>query len=316
MLIKKVQGILYGTMKTSTGIVVIALLSLTIGTGIHITQAQNTTDLQAQILEAKRQVEALQAQITAHRTLLPPPSSSSVMISCGFQRDLRVGMSGEDVHNLQKLLNSNTSTQVASAGPGSKGLETTTFGPLTASAVSKFQELYASHILSPLGLMRGTGIFGPSTRTHAEKICLTMKSALGERGTNPNPSYGQAFLTPVSPTPIPPPPSTPTSNVPPLSNDRIAADLQSGNFDVSLRELEQISQPRTLDEALTRLFVGENASTELKEEVSLLIASTFPSSVLSMGTLDEVMLFIFTNQHFSNQLQTLLTNYAIKKASN
>lgn len=83
-----------------------------------------------------------------------------------FSRNLTVGDVGSDVLELQKALNANESTQIAQTGPGSPGNETTYFGTLTADAVRRYQELYVSEILTPLGLFAGTGFFGLSTRQH------------------------------------------------------------------------------------------------------------------------------------------------------
>jgi hypothetical protein len=80
-----------------------------------------------------------------------------------FQRDLKQGMSGADVRALQIYLNNNGFT-VSVAGAGSPGQETTYFGPLTRAALIKFQETNRAEILTPLGLVNGTGYFGRSTR--------------------------------------------------------------------------------------------------------------------------------------------------------
>lgn len=72
-------------------------------------------------------------------------------------------MNNIDVLELQKYLNAN-GFLIAESGPGSPGKETTLFGFLTYTALIKLQDAYATEILAPSGLMKGTGYFGPSTR--------------------------------------------------------------------------------------------------------------------------------------------------------
>lgn len=87
-----------------------------------------------------------------------------------WSRNLTMGDVGQDVKELQKLLNQTSLTRIASAGPGSAGNETLYFGELTRYGVVKFQEKYASEILHPLGLIRGTGYVGPSTRAKLAEL--------------------------------------------------------------------------------------------------------------------------------------------------
>ncbi len=90
---------------------------------------------------------------------IPAPGSSSK-----FTRTLSLGSTGNDVKALQVFLNSHGFI-VATSGPGSRGKETTKFGPGTKRALIKFQEYYRSEILTPNRLTKGTGVFGKSTRT-------------------------------------------------------------------------------------------------------------------------------------------------------
>ena len=103
-----------------------------------------------------------------------------------FLYNLRLGSTGNDVQRLQEYLN-NHSAPVASSGLGSSGKETQYFGPATARAVSRFQELHADVILSPLHLTKGTGNFYTTTRNFVNKtleqvlIPLTSNNGLNPR---------------------------------------------------------------------------------------------------------------------------------------
>lgn len=87
-----------------------------------------------------------------------------------FNRNLKMGDFGEDVREMQKILNSDPRTQIAVFGPGSPKNETTYFGTLTRNAVTVFQELYTPEILSPLGLIYGTGFVGRTTRAKLNSL--------------------------------------------------------------------------------------------------------------------------------------------------
>ena len=92
-------------------------------------------------------------------------TSGSPMPLCEIQRSLSTGAVGEDVHCLQRYLNWAGFT-IASSGPGSPGNETQYFGSLTASAVARWQNAHAAVVLTPLGIISGTGYWGPSSFSH------------------------------------------------------------------------------------------------------------------------------------------------------
>lgn len=91
-------------------------------------------------------------------------------ITENFTRTLYFGMRGSDVRELQKLLNSSVETRVTETGAGSPGNETDYFGAATKRALIKFQEKYRAEILTPVGLVSGTGIFGATTRAKASAL--------------------------------------------------------------------------------------------------------------------------------------------------
>jgi hypothetical protein len=82
--------------------------------------------------------------------------SKASAASYTFSSNLTVGSRGQDVQQLQMILNSDSSTMVAVTGAGSPGMESTYFGALTKAALIKFQ---AKHGISPT-----SGYFGPITR--------------------------------------------------------------------------------------------------------------------------------------------------------
>lgn len=91
-----------------------------------------------------------------------------------FVNDLKIGETSSDIAELQKILNSDVETQIASSGPGSKGNETNYFGNLTKQAVIRFQEKYGEEILLPNGLQLGTGFVGPATRNKLNSFKATI----------------------------------------------------------------------------------------------------------------------------------------------
>jgi peptidoglycan hydrolase-like protein with peptidoglycan-binding domain len=135
---------------------VLFFLALSLTFQAEKAEAQSVEELQAQVATLLAQLQILQAQVSGQGT---------PVAVCSLARNLRLGSGGADVNCLQRLLNGDPQTQVASFGPGSPGQETNFFGPATLSAVKKFQQKYTSEILLPVGLTSPSGFVGPSTRT-------------------------------------------------------------------------------------------------------------------------------------------------------
>ncbi|MEY4440540.1 MAG: hypothetical protein RLY49_166 [Candidatus Parcubacteria bacterium] len=86
-----------------------------------------------------------------------------------FTTPFGLGSSGEDIYQLQKILNLNSQTLISNEGIGSKGNESYYFGEKTKDAVIRFQNLYRESILTPNGMTQGTGFVGKSTLSFLNK---------------------------------------------------------------------------------------------------------------------------------------------------
>ncbi len=171
-----------------------ALLAGVIAPAVGAEEEVTIESLQKVIAELVATIASLRSQLGGQTT----PVATGLCLTS----DLSQGMTSAEVKILQQGLNQNVATQVAAAGAGAAGAETTYFGPLTRTAVVKFQELYAAEVLTPGGLAKGTGFAGPATRAKFNALfCspVTPPTTIPEEDEAP-PAYGSLSVVsyPVS----------------------------------------------------------------------------------------------------------------------
>jgi len=134
-----------------------------------IGEETSIADLQAQIAQLKAKILQLQSQLagTQDKAVTAP---KAVVASCQFGFNLRYGNRGSEMNALHAILEKEGF---------SLGQEKASqyFGDFTRAAVVAFQERYASDVLSPWGLGKGTGFVGKTTRQKLSEICKRYEGA-------------------------------------------------------------------------------------------------------------------------------------------
>ncbi len=127
---------------------------------MSVNQESSSGD-QALIQKLLDQIEALKKEIER----LKNNGTGNTDVCSYFGSNLYYGlMNNSNVECLQKFLKN----QGVSIYP--EGYITGNFGGLTKQAVIKFQEKYASEILTPVGLSKGTGFVGEKTRQKINEL--------------------------------------------------------------------------------------------------------------------------------------------------
>lgn len=185
--------------------------------------------------------------------LLPFSYVPRVHAQTTFTTNLSFGSSGIQVLKLQKILNQDPATQVATTGLGSPGSESDYFGSLTKIAVIKFQEKYAREILTPVGLTRGNGRIGAYTRMKLNALSAS----------------------PTTPTPV-------TTTVAPASTPVTT----SSSADYFVKESEKIdvyAGDAMLKRAQNKIITAINAAVSAETASSITLPSLSPTEVPSVA---------------------------------
>lgn len=161
---------------------------------LPVASAQSTAD---EIARLQALIQSLMAQLAALQQQAGVSSGTGTAVACNFTRDLTVGMRGDDVQCLQRYLN-RAGFQVAASGPGSPGNETSYFGPLTKAAVVKWQDANAAQVLAPVGLSKGTGYWGPSSRRYYQTLVASQPTTPTVPGTPATPTTPTTPSVPVN----------------------------------------------------------------------------------------------------------------------
>ena len=176
-------------MHIKSKIVAALALAVFVAFGVSSVHAATTADIQAQIQALLAQIQALQAQLPTQQS-----NSTSTAWCYTFNTNLSIGMSETDVTDLQTALQKDGESVTA----------TGTFDDQTASAVTAFQEKYASIILTPYGLSNGTGYVGKTTRAELNSLFGCNRSISLPTSTRVCPAWGCNGPEPIVPIRIAP----------------------------------------------------------------------------------------------------------------
>lgn len=132
----------------------ILLFSFSLNGNVYAQEPEQIRNIKSQIFNIAKSLGSLHQQIHKNKGEV---LGVTAFTSPSFNRNLTLGSKGEDVRDLQILLNQKGFT-VANQGPGSPGNETDFFGTLTQKALASYQ--LVNQITPP------SGYFGPITRSY------------------------------------------------------------------------------------------------------------------------------------------------------
>jgi hypothetical protein len=236
-------------------------LSVLLGTGLAPVHAAELTPTQVnRVMSLLESFKTEQAVIDRVRKALTE-SPREEMFCYMFNTNLGMGASGAPATALQKAL----------LKDGQVVIVTNVFDAQTAAAVRAYQEKYAAEILVPLGLTRGTGYVGSSTRVRLNKLYY---------------STCVATTLPVSAS------ASTTAAVTASSSATSTAISTSGTLDYNNdKKLDQADTQLLLETAVSARACGAGKVCDLNKDGKVLasdalVLANFVGSAAKVGQLD------------------------------
>jgi peptidoglycan hydrolase-like protein with peptidoglycan-binding domain len=200
-----------------------------------------------------------------------------------FYRYLGIGSTGEDVKLLQKLLNTDSRTQISGFGAGSSGQETTYFGQLTKEAVQKFQALHDENVYQDGQLVIYSGTVDERTRKDLNEYAASINFT----------ATGQAY-NPYSPV---------ANTIPQTPQDQLNAQYRASITVIPGFPYVDSITPNKIKNGDMITITGRNFSTTSPNTVYMSYHQVTATS--TDGTTIRVQVKSYLNELFNNQTKDL-----------
>ena len=136
--------------------------TLAVGAGLSPNESNNSTG--SSVSSTTPTPIPVFTPIISNNQPTPQPIASNELTGCKFQTYLKYNNQGEEVKCLQTFL------KIQGVEIYPEGIISGWFGPLTKSAVIRFQEKYFEEILVPWGFKQGTGYAAQTTTAQIRKM--------------------------------------------------------------------------------------------------------------------------------------------------
>ena len=172
--------------KSKTAKIVAGVIGFTMALSLFVGVGAQTTNAQGVSLSQLVELFISLGIISSDKATQARAAVSGYTTTSSFTLDLKVGSRGTEVTNLQKSLNTDSRTQVASSGAGSPGNESSYFGALTKSAVMKYQIIKG---------ISATGMVDAATRASLNAVSASSASSVSSVASSAASSVASSVST-------------------------------------------------------------------------------------------------------------------------